>query len=151
MNYLNHAPFFIFLNSKASILGCGQVCIQVRVYSKLMREASIRWKGRQILQLFFVTKVRVTFLSLLKSYKSSCLQLFCSRTAYFSTSFLTDLSFQSLEKLQQQSSKHSIIKQFGGCGVGRGEGGVFGRTSWAGYITGYLGLALVFVWDNTLQ
>ena len=88
-----------------------------------MREASIRWKGRQILQLFFVTKIRVSFFSLLKSYKSSCLQLFCTGTAYFSTSFLTDLSFQSLEKLQQQSSKHSIIRQFGGCSVGRGKGG----------------------------
>ena len=42
-----------------------------KVVFNLIREASIRWKCRQILQLFFVTKINVSFLSLLKG----CIQV----------------------------------------------------------------------------
>ena len=44
----------------------GVESIRRRVYSKLMR-----WKDRQILQFFFVTKVSISFFSLLNGFKKN--------------------------------------------------------------------------------
>ena len=121
MNYSNHIPFFIFLYLKAykessvrHFFHPRQPCgrregrgMETR-FSK--GECVDKFNGERYIQvnveggwveLFFVTKIGLSIFSLLKHnfkknepWKSWCLQLFCTDTAYFGASVSTDLSCQ---------------------------------------------------------